>query len=112
MADRLILAALGRKLSAGALLMVQPATILGWHRALVHRRWATFGRRRSPGRPMLPGECGELVLTLARENPLWGYERIRGELLKLGHRVFSTSIRNLLRRHRVPPAPRRTGLSW
>ncbi len=41
-----------------------------------------------------------------------GYERIRGELLKLGHRVSSTSIRNLLRRHRVPPAPRRTGLSW
>jgi putative transposase len=71
-ADRLILAALGRKLSAGALLMVQPATILGWHRALVHRRWAAFGRRCDSGRPMLPGECGELVLTLARENPLWG----------------------------------------
>jgi putative transposase len=111
-ADRLILAALGRKLSAGALLLVQPATILGWHRALVHRRWAAFGRRHGPGRPKLPAECRDLVLRLARENPLWGYERIRGELLKLGHRVSSTSIRNLLRRHRVPPAPRRAGLSW
>jgi putative transposase len=111
-ADRLILAALGRKLSAGALLLVQPATILGWHRALVRHRWAAFGRRRGPGRPELPAEGRELVLTLARENPLWGYERIRGELLKLGHRVSSTSIRNVLRRHRIPPAPRRAGLSW
>jgi putative transposase len=56
-------------------------------------------------------ECLELVLTLASENPLWGYERIRGELLKLGHRVSSTSIRNLLRRHRIPPAPRRARLT-
>ena len=70
-ADRMILAALGRKLSAGALLLVQPATVLGWHRALVHRRWAAFGRRRGPGRPKLSAECRELVLQLARENPLW-----------------------------------------
>ena len=111
-ADRLILAALGRKLPAGALLLVQPATILGWHRALVHHRWAAFGRRRGPGRPKLPAKCQELVLKLAKENPLWGYERIRGELLKLGLRVSSTSIRNLLCRHRLPPAPRRAGLTW
>jgi len=52
------------------------------------------------------------VLKLAKENPLWGYERIRGELLKLGLRVSSTSIRNLLCRHRLPPAPRRAGLTW
>ena len=52
------------------------------------------------------------MLQLARENPLWGYERIRGELLKLGHRVSSTSIRNLLRRHGVPPTPRRARLTW
>ena len=94
------------------MLLVQPATILGWHRALVHHRWAAFGRRRGPGRPKLPTECRELVLRLASENPLWGYERIRGELLKLGLRISSTSIRNLLRRHRVLPAPRRAGLTW
>jgi len=91
---------------------VQPATILGWHRALVHHRWAAFGRRRGPGRPKLPAQRQELVLKLAKENPLWGYERIRGELLKLGLRVSSTSIRNLLCRHRIPPAPRRAGLTW
>ncbi len=111
-ADRMILAALGRRLSAGALLLVEPATILGWHRALVRRRWAAFERHRGPGRPRLAADCQELILRLARENPLWGYERIRGELLQLGHRVSSTSIRNLLRRHRIPSAPRRAGLTW
>src|SRR5262249_47274569 len=110
-ADRLILAALGRRLPSRALLLVRPATILGWHRAVVRRRWAALGRQRGPGRPPLPAECRELVLRLARENPLWGYERIRGELLKLGHRVSPTSIRNLPRPHRIPPAPRRAGIS-
>ena len=52
------------------------------------------------------------MLRLAKENPLWGYERIRGELLKLGLRVSSTRIRNLLRRYHIPPAPRRAGLTW
>jgi putative transposase len=46
------------------------------------------------------------------ENPHWGYQRIRGELLKLGHCISATTIRSLLRRHRLPPAPRRAGLSW
>jgi putative transposase len=53
-----------------------------------------------------------LILQLAQENPRWGYQRIRGELLKLGHRVSATTIRSLLRRHGIPPAPRRAGLSW
>ena len=51
-------------------------------------------------------------MRLARENRLWGYVRIRGELLKLGHRVSTTSIRILLRGHRIPPAPRRAGITW
>jgi transposase InsO family protein len=53
-----------------------------------------------------------LILQLAQENPRWGYQRIRGELLKLGHCISATAIRALLRRHDVPPAPRRAGLSW
>ena len=70
-ADRMILAALGSQLPASALLLVQPTRILGWHRALVRRRWSAFGRRRGPGRPPLPAECQELVLRLARKNPLY-----------------------------------------
>ena len=79
---------------------------------MVRRRRAAFGRRRGPGRPPLPSVCRDLILRLATENPRWGYQRLHGELLKLGYRVSATAIRSLLRRHGVPPAPRRAAVSW
>lgn len=111
--DRLILTALSRCLPRVEWwrLPLRPETLLRWHRTLVRRTWAVFGRRRGPGRPPLAPEVRDLILRLARENPTWGYQRIRGELLKLGHMVAASTIQALLRRHRVPPAPRRTGLS-
>jgi hypothetical protein len=71
-ADRMILAALARWLPQRAWggLSVRPETVLGWHRALVRRKWAAFGRRRGPGRPRLDDECRQLILRLAKENPL------------------------------------------
>ena len=112
--DRMILAALARRLPRRTWrgLLVRPETVLGWHRALVHKKWAAFGRRRGPGRPRIDGECRQLILRLASENPRWGYMRIRGELLKLGYVVSSTSIRNLMQKHGVPTSPRRSRLSW
>lgn len=111
--DRLILAALARCDRRSALVgLVQPETILGWHRELVRRKWSAFGRRRGAGRPPLPPEVRALILAMARENPRWGCIRIRGELLKVGHRVSATAIRNLLRRERIGPAPHRAGLTW
>jgi putative transposase len=112
--DRLVLAALSRCLPRPGwqAFPVRPETLLRWHRELVRRRWAVFGRRRGPGRPPLLPACRDLVLRLATENPGWGYQRIRGELLKLGHQASATAIRSLLRRHGIPPAPRRAGLSW
>jgi len=64
------------------------------------------------GRPPLPDETKALILEVARENPRWGDRRIKGELFKLSIRVSATAIRMLLRQHRVPPAPRRTGPTW
>ena len=60
----------------------------------------------------LPDQVVELVGRMARENPHWGYLRIVGECRKLGVRVSATSVRRILRRHHLGPAPRRTGPSW
>jgi putative transposase len=112
--DRLLLAALGRCLprTSWHLFPVRPETLLRWHRELVRRKRAAFGRRCGPGRPPLPADVRALIVRLATENPGWGYQRIRGELLKLGHDVSASAIRATLRRHRVPPAPQRGGLAW
>ena len=113
-ADRMVLAALRDRLprTAWAALRVQPETVLGWHRDLVRRRWAGYRDRPNRGRPPLSQECRELVVRMARENSRWGYFRIRGELLKLGYTVSATTIRSILRRAHVPPAGRRSELTW
>ena len=111
-ADRALLAVavthLPRRLRGARL--VTPRTLLRWHRALVRGRWRRLPGRR--GRPPLPAEVCELVLRLARENPRSGHRRICGELAELGLRVSPTSIRRLLARAGLEPAPRRAGPSW
>jgi putative transposase len=111
-ADRALLAAAACHLprSSRDVLLVTPRTPLRWHRALVRRRWRRSAGRR--GRPPLSAEIRELVLRLARENPRWGQRRICGELAKLGLRVSPTSIRRLLARAKLEPAPWRSGPSW
>jgi len=96
--DRALLAAASRILPKehwGAFL-VRPETLLGWHRSLVARKWTRPYRR--PGRPAIDPEVCKLILQMARENPRWGYLRIKGELGKLGIRASATSIAMLLRR--------------
>lgn len=93
-----------------AVFLVTPETILRWHRALVRRRW-TYPHR-GPGRPPLGNETVELIVRLARENPRWGYLRIVGECKKLGMVVSKGSVANVLRRHGLRPAPRRSGQTW
>jgi hypothetical protein len=76
----------------------------------VARKW-TYKRSRT-GRPPLDPSLRCLIVQMARDNPRWGIIRIKGELQGLGYRVGATTIRSLLRRASIPPAPRRTGPSW
>src|SRR6266581_6563301 len=111
--DRIVLAATSRLLPRDrwASFLVTPQTLLRWHRELVRRKW-TYPKGRRSGRPPVNPEVAGLILRMARENPRWGCVRICGELRKLGIRVGATTIRTLLRRHGLGPAPRRCGPTW
>lgn len=110
--DRALIAALARFVARErwVAFLVTPETILRWHRTLVRRRW-TYPHR-TPGRPPVPPETVALIVRLSKENPRWGYLRIAGELKKLGVAVSKGSVANILRRHGLPPAPRRSGPTW
>jgi hypothetical protein len=103
--DRALLAALSRLLPRArwSVFLVQPATLLRWHRRMIRRRW-TYPTT-STGRPPISDEVQQLIVRLARENPRWGYQRIHGELLRLGVRVSASSIRRVLHAHGLDPAP-------
>jgi len=107
---RAVLAALARipPTRLRARRIVTPGTLLRWHRRLVAAKWC---QPRPPGRPPVPDELAALILRLARENTRWGVVRIQGELRRPGHRVAASTIRKVLRAHRIPPPPGHDG-SW
>jgi putative transposase len=111
-ADRALLAGLSRVLPRArwSCFLVRPETLLRWHRRLVAGVWTYPHRGR--GRPPLDEHLQQLIVRLAAENPRWGYQRIQGELLRLGIQVSATAIRETLRRHGLDPAPRRTSMTW
>jgi hypothetical protein len=107
--DRALLVLLAGRLRAWrqVLVIVQPDTLLRWHRQGFRLFW-TWKSRSKVGRPPIPAETIALIKDMAADNPLWGTERIRGELLKLGIRVAKRTIRKYLRGARAPRARRQT----
>jgi len=110
-ADRAVIAALTRPLPKPLRMsrLVTPQTLLRWHQRLIRRRW-TYPHR--GGRPPVDSRIAALIGQMARENPGWGYQRIRGELLGLGIRVGASTVRRVLRRLRIPPAPQCSRSTW
>jgi putative transposase len=90
--------------------LVTPGTILRWHRRLVARKW-TYPNR--IGRLPVDETVASLIERMARDSRSWGYQRIQDELLKLGHHVGASTIRRILQRLHIPPAPvRDTDTTW
>ena len=90
--------------------LVTPDTLLRWHRRRIARHWTQPAR--GPGRPPTSVELRRLILRLASENPTWGYRRIHGELIGLGHRIASSTIWQILKANGIDPAPRRSEVTW
>jgi putative transposase len=113
-ADRVWLAALARLLPRRCwteIFPITPATLLAWHRRLTASKYDTSNSRK-PGRPPTASSVARLVVRLAKENPLWGYRRIHGELTKLGIVVAPSTVWEILHVAGIDPAPRRAGPTW
>jgi putative transposase len=115
--ERITLAEIGKRLGRKALQEVacvaEPDTILAWYRRLIARKFDGSKHRQYPGRPPVSSEVEVLVVRMARENSGWGYDRIVGALANLGHQVSDQTVGNILRRHGIAPAPKRSQItSW
>jgi transposase InsO family protein len=108
--ERMRLARLGKEVGRKALrevaTLASPETILRWYRELVAKKYDGSSKR-APGRPRVSGDITDLVLRMAADNPRWGYTRIRGALANVGHEVGRTTIKRILLRQGVEPAPER-----
>lgn len=113
--ERVILVGLASRLNAWkeALLIVQPDTMIRWHRDLFKWLWKRKSKSaKKPGRKRLLRSVIEMIQRMAQENHTWGAERIRGELLKLGLRVAKSTIQKYIRLVRKPASPDQNWLTF
>ena len=110
--DKVFLTALSRLLprERWSSFIVTPGTLLRWHRELVKRKWTH--KTRPVGRPSVDPKLANLIVRMAKDNPRWGYLRIKGECQKLGLRVSAVTVKKVLLAAGLDPAPRRDGPSW
>jgi putative transposase len=98
---------LGRKALADVATTAKPDTLLDWYRKLIAKKFDGSRFRKSVGRPLVDEEIERLVVRMAKENLTWGYDRIVGAMANLGYKIADETVGNILRRHDIPPAPKR-----
>jgi len=105
---------LGRQRLKAVATLATPDTLMRWYKRLVAQKFGGSTKRRPLGRPRVAEEVEQLVMRMAEENPTWGYRRIQGALANLGHPMDKLTVRNILRRHHIDPAPqrRKAGMRW
>ena len=105
--------ALGRKALRQVKTLVTPDTLLRWHRKLVRQKW-DYSKKRGPGRPHTKSEIESFILQWAQDNHGWGYTRLRDALKENGFTVSRNTVKNILKKHGLTPAPERikNGPSW
>src|SRR3989454_6771932 len=105
---------LGRKRLKEVATLASPDTLLRWYKRLIAQQFDGSTQRRPLGRPRVAEEIEQLVVRMAEENPTWGYRRIQGALANLGHAIDKITVRNILRRRHLEPAPqrRKAGMCW
>lgn len=114
-ADRRLLVRYGLRIKdrrAEVMAIAKPDTLLAWNRRQKQEKWSFDNHSAKAGRPRKAHDTEALIVRLAEGNNAWGYKRISGELKKLGHQACPSYVREVLRRHGLPPAPKRKGLSW
>ena len=110
--DRSLLGAIARALPRPRRVgwIVTPETLLRWHRRRIARHWTQPAR--SPRRPPTSNELRRLIIAMATENPTWGYRRICGELVGVGHRIAASTVSQILKDNEIDPAPGRSSVAW
>src|SRR5882724_639481 len=105
---------LGRECLKAVATIATPDTLMRWYKRLIAQKFDGSQHRRRLGRPRASEEVEQLVVRMAEENPTWGYRRIQGALANLEHPVDAITVRNILRRSHLDPAPtrRKGGMSW
>src|SRR5213076_1273236 len=98
---------LGRKRLKEVATLATPDTLLRWYKRLIAEKFDGSTQRQQLGRPRVAEEVEQLVMRMAAENPSWGYRRIQGALANLGHSIDTMTVRHILQRHHMDPAPPR-----
>src|SRR5712692_7112621 len=87
--------------------LATPDTLMRWYKRLIAQKFDGSTQRQQLGRPRVAEEVEQLVIRMAEENATWGYRRIQGALANLGHHIDKLTVRHILRRHHLEPAPQR-----